>query len=56
VVDDINATYKDLRQKGVQFKSPPCKVTDKNNPMFGAQLVYFWGPEGMTLELFQGPK
>ena len=56
VVDDINATYKDLRQKGVQFKSPPCKVTDKNNPMFGAQLVYFCGPEGMTFELFQGPK
>jgi len=56
VVDDINETYENLRQKGVQFKSPPCTVTDKNNPMFGGQLVYFWGPEGMTLELFQGPK
>ncbi len=55
VVDDINETYNNLKQKGVQFKSPPCKVTDESNPMFGWQLVYLWGPEGMTLELVQAP-
>jgi len=56
VVDDINAMYEDMKRKGVQFKSPPCRNTDKTHPMVGWQLVYLWGPEGMTLELVQAPK
>ena len=56
VVDDINGMYEDLKQKGVQFKSPPIKNTDESNPMVGWQMVYLWGPEGMTLELVQAPK
>lgn len=56
VVDDIAETYENMKRKGVQFKSPPCSVADESNPMFGWQLVYLWGPEGMTLELVQAPK
>jgi len=56
VVDDIAETYENLKRKGVQFKSAPCKVADENNPMFGWQLVYLWGPEGMTFEFVQAPK
>jgi catechol 2,3-dioxygenase-like lactoylglutathione lyase family enzyme len=55
VVDDINEMYRTLKGKGVQFKSSPCKQTDKSHPMFGWQLVYLWGPEGMTLEFVQAP-
>jgi len=56
VVDDIQTMYESLKNKGVQFKSPPFRVTDKTNPMRGWQLVYLWGPEGMTLEFVQAPK
>jgi len=55
IVDDINETYKNLQQKGVRFKSSPCGISNKNNPMFGWQVVYLWGPEGMTLEFAQAP-
>lgn len=55
-VDDIQAMYQDMSRKGVQFKSPPYKIADKTNPMFGTQIVYLWGPEGMTLELAQLPQ
>ena len=56
VVDDINRMYDDLKQKGAQFRSPPCQVTDETSPVFGWQLVFLDGPEGMTLELVQPPK
>jgi catechol 2,3-dioxygenase-like lactoylglutathione lyase family enzyme len=56
VVDDIDRMYDDLRQKGVRFRSPPCKVTDETSPVFGWQLVFLDGPEGMTLELVQSPR
>ena len=56
IVDDIQTMYKSLKQKGVEFKSPPYKIADKTNPMVGWQLVYLWGPEGMTLEFVQAPK
>jgi len=56
VVDDIVGMYEDMKRKGAQFKSPPCQITDKSNPMIGWQMVFVWGPEGMTLELVQAPK
>lgn len=55
-VDDINTVYNGLSRKGVQFKSAPYKITDRSNPMFGTQVVFLWGPEGMTFELAQPPK
>ena len=56
IVDDIRAMYEDMRAKGVQFKSTPVTITDPTNPLVGSQLVYLWGPEGMTLELLQMAK
>jgi catechol 2,3-dioxygenase-like lactoylglutathione lyase family enzyme len=56
VVDDIHQMYENLRRKGVQFRSAPCQVTDENSPVFGWQLVFLSGPEGMCLELVQAPK
>jgi len=56
VVDDIKGMYESMKQKGVQFKSAPVTIDDKANPMIGWQIVYLWGPEGMTLELVQAPK
>jgi catechol 2,3-dioxygenase-like lactoylglutathione lyase family enzyme len=56
VVDDIAGLYEDMKGKGVQFKSPPCTISDESNPMKGWQLIYLWGPEDMTLELVQAPK
>jgi catechol 2,3-dioxygenase-like lactoylglutathione lyase family enzyme len=53
IVDDIMAMYEDMKAKGVQFKSAPVMITDTTNPIAGSQLVYLWGPEGMTLELLQ---
>jgi hypothetical protein len=48
--------YEDMKAKGVQFKSAPVTITDPTNPLVGSQLVYLWGPEGMTLELLQMAK
>ncbi len=53
VVDDMTTTYEDMKAQGVEFKSAPVTITDPSNPLVGSQLVYLWGPEGMTLELLQ---
>lgn len=55
-VDDIEEMYKTLTQQGVKFKSPPVWNTTEGHPMYGWGIAYFWGPEGMTLELMQRPK
>ncbi len=56
IVDEIGVMYDEMRAKGVHFKSAPVAITDPTNPMVGSQLVYLWGPEGMTLELLQMAK
>ncbi len=56
VVDDIHGMYEGLRQKGVRFRSAPCRVEDKTSPVYGWQLVFLDGPEGMILELVQAPE
>jgi len=48
-VDDVRATYEDLRAKGVQFINEPRPVT---GPMFGAN---FKDPDGHGLSIF-GPE
>ena len=52
-VDDIEEMYKTLTQQGVEFKSPPVSINAEGSPMRGWRVAYFWGPEGMTLELMQ---
>lgn len=48
---DIQADYARLKKAGVRFKSSPNEVTYGLNR--GAWAVYFNGPDGIALELFQ---
>lgn len=54
VVDDLQSAYDDLRQRNVQFRSPPVRITA--GPNAGGLVVYFYDPDGYTLELFQPPQ
>jgi catechol 2,3-dioxygenase-like lactoylglutathione lyase family enzyme len=45
-VDDVNAAYKDLTQKGYTFTAPP-----KETP--NATVAFFQGPDNITIELMQ---
>jgi len=53
-VDDLRACYAELKTKGVRFKSEPVTITA--GPNTGGLVVYFYDPDGYTLELFQAPK
>jgi lactoylglutathione lyase len=53
-VDDLRACHADLKAKGVSFKSEPVKITV--GPNTGGLVVYFYDPDGYTLELFQMPE
>lgn len=50
-VADLDATYRELRDKGVRFKSAPVEITHGRNR--GAKAVYLWDPDDITLELVQ---
>jgi len=54
LVDDLRASYEDLRAKGVRFKSEPVSITA--GPNRGGLVVYFQDPDGYVLELFEPPK
>ena len=54
IVDDLPATYEELKAKGVRFKSPPVLITAGANA--GGYGVYMTDPSGITLELFQPSK
>ena len=53
LVDDLQCCYDDLRAASVQFKSDPVTITA--GPNKGGKVVYFFDPDGYTLELFQPP-
>jgi lactoylglutathione lyase len=53
LVSDLRACYADLNDKGVRFKSEPVTITA--GPNLGGLVVYFFDPDGYTLELFQPP-
>ena len=50
-VSDLRACHADLKAKGVRFKSDPVTITA--GPNAGGLVVYFYDPDGYTLELFQ---
>ncbi len=52
-VNDLRAFYTSLLAKGVRFKSEPVTITA--GPNQGGLVVYFFDPDGYTLELFQPP-
>lgn len=51
LVDDINASYQELKAKGVEFFAEPLHI--EGGPLDGCWFVYFRDPDGITLELFQ---
>ena len=51
LVDDLRAAYETLNAQGVRFKSEPVTITA--GPNTGGLVVYFYDPDGYTLELFQ---
>ena len=53
LVDDIQADFQALSQRGARFAGPPVEVTAGVNK--GAYAVHFGGPDNIRLELFQGP-
>ena len=50
-VNDLRAAFDELQAKGVRFKSEPVTITA--GPNTGGLVVYFYDPDGYTLELFQ---
>lgn len=46
-VDDIQQAWRSLRDKGVEFASPPVTMAN------GVRWCYFYGPDGERLELLQ---
>ncbi|MFN8525965.1 MAG: VOC family protein [Chloroflexota bacterium] len=52
-VDDMWAAYRALSAAGVRFKSEP--VSPSQGPNKGGWAVYFWDPDGITLEMIQRP-
>jgi catechol 2,3-dioxygenase-like lactoylglutathione lyase family enzyme len=51
VVDDLEATYRALRDRGVRFKSAPVAIDHGRNQ--GARAVYAFDPDDITLEFVQ---
>ena len=51
LVDDLRASHEDLTARGVRFKSEPVTITA--GPNKGGLVVYFFDPDGYTIELFQ---
>lgn len=51
VVDDLEMEYERLRAAGVQFRSPPVRITEGVNE--GGHICYLSDPDGITVELFQ---
>jgi catechol 2,3-dioxygenase-like lactoylglutathione lyase family enzyme len=47
VVDDIEAAYEELKEKGFRFVVPP--TGDRG------RVAFFEGPDGVAVELFQPP-
>jgi len=50
-VEDMEEVYNLLSAKGVRFKSKPNQI--KEGPFAGGKAVYFYDPDGITLELLQ---
>ena len=50
-VDDLQSAYQELSEKGVTFKSEPVTITA--GPNKGGLVIYFYDPDGYTLEMFQ---
>lgn len=48
IVDDVEATYQQIKDLGYAFNSPPL-VTRENGP----KITFFRGPDNVIIELYQ---
>jgi len=48
IVDDVEATYRQIKDLGYVFNSPPL-VTRQNGP----KIAFFRGPDNVIIELYQ---
>ena len=51
VVDDLQAAYESLSERGVRFRSAPIEITA--GPNKHGKVVYFYDPDNYVLELFE---
>jgi catechol 2,3-dioxygenase-like lactoylglutathione lyase family enzyme len=52
-VADIARVYKELSAKGIEFTAPPAFTPV--GPLTGWTFAYFYDPDGVTVELAEGP-
>lgn len=52
-VDDIEETYNELKDKGVEFLSKPCYMDFRKDGLGESKAVYLKDPDGIILELMQ---
>ena len=53
-VDDMDAAYNTLLERGAVFNAPPVTLTDGD--FAGARWAYLRDPDGIQLEIRQSPK
>jgi catechol 2,3-dioxygenase-like lactoylglutathione lyase family enzyme len=54
-VDDIEASYQELKAKGVHFHTEPMTISPDEPNFAGAKICYFSDPDGAMLELLEAP-
>lgn len=57
VVDDLDADYRRLLDRGVELRSPPVAVPAdiEEEPGRGGKAIYLRDPDGITIELLELP-
>ena len=53
-VDDMEAAYRTLQERGATFNAPPVALTE--GALTGSQWAYLRDPDGVQLELWQYPR
>lgn len=53
-VDDIDAAYAELTERGAVFNGPPVTLTDGD--LAGSRWAYLRDPDGIQLEIWQYPQ
>jgi catechol 2,3-dioxygenase-like lactoylglutathione lyase family enzyme len=55
-VDDVEATYLDLRARGFEFLSEPIRLDASHGALEGLVYVYVQGPDGLVVQLYEMPE
>lgn len=52
-VDDLDAAYRDLQDKGAVFNAPPNEITE--GALAGSRWAYLRDPDGLQVEIWESP-